>query len=159
MTDARPHNPTCAVAAAGALFTDNTGRIMVVRPTYKSYWDIPGGYVEPGETPYEACVREVTEELGIHPGTGRLLVADWAPSHHDGDKILFIVDGGTLSHEQHAAIALQANELSEYRYAHLHDRDSLTMPRLVRRLSAAHHAHANQRTAQLEHGQPHTARS
>ena len=26
---------------------DESGRLLLVRPTYKDYWDIPGGYVEP----------------------------------------------------------------------------------------------------------------
>lgn len=158
MTETRPHNPTRAAAAAGALFTDDAGRIMLVRPTYKDYWDIPGGYVEPGETPYECCVREVAEELGIRPAIGGLLTADWAPSDIDGDKILFIFDGGQLSHEQHAAITLQADELSEYRYVDVHNLESVTMPRLVRRLTVAHYAHTEQHTTYTEHGQPLAAR-
>jgi 8-oxo-dGTP pyrophosphatase MutT (NUDIX family) len=35
--------------------------VRVVRPAYKEYLEIPGGCVEVGETPYEACVREVRE--------------------------------------------------------------------------------------------------
>jgi 8-oxo-dGTP diphosphatase len=50
--------------AAGALFCDDAGRVLLVKPTYKEGWDLPGGYVEPGETPTEACVREIKEELG-----------------------------------------------------------------------------------------------
>lgn len=119
MTEAGPHNPTRAAVAAGALFTDTHGRIMLVHPTYKDYWDIPGGYVEPGETPYQACVREVAEELGIRPAIGPLLAVDWAPGLGDGDKVLFIFDGGQLTDSQHAAIQLQDNELSEYAYLDL----------------------------------------
>jgi 8-oxo-dGTP diphosphatase len=52
------------LVAAGALFTDPAGRLLMVRPTYKEFWDIPGGYVEPGESPRDACTREVREELG-----------------------------------------------------------------------------------------------
>ncbi|GAA4216993.1 NUDIX domain-containing protein [Actinocatenispora rupis] len=149
-----PHNPTRAAAAAGALFTDAEGRIMMVRPTYKDYWDIPGGYVEPGETPYEACVREVEEELGIRPAIGRLLVADWAPSERDGDKILFIFNGGQLTDDQRTTIQLQVSELSEYRYLDSGDIEQRTLPRLVRRLSHARDAEATGSTTYLEHGNP-----
>lgn len=127
---------------------------MMVRPTYKDYWDIPGGYVEPGETPYQACIREVEEELGIRPAIGRLLVADWAPTDRDGDKILFIFDGGHLTPDQHAAIKLRDGELFEYRYASLAEADQLTLPRLVRRITEASSSTKTFGTIYLEHGRP-----
>jgi len=34
--------------AAGALFFGDQGRVLLVHPTYKDTWDIPGGYVECG---------------------------------------------------------------------------------------------------------------
>ena len=51
--------------SAGALFFDEAGRLLVVEPAYKSNWEIPGGAVELNESPRQACVREVKEELGL----------------------------------------------------------------------------------------------
>ena len=82
--------------AAGVLFRDGAGRVLLVKPTYKQGWDIPGGYVEPGESPKQAALRELREELGISPAIGRLLIVDWAPHPNEGDKLLFIFDGGHL---------------------------------------------------------------
>ena len=70
-----PLDRSRAYAAAGVLFSDNAHRILLVQPTYKDHWDIPGGYVETGETPVQAAAREVREELGIEAAVGPLLVA------------------------------------------------------------------------------------
>ena len=150
------HNPTRAAMAAGALFVDEAGRVMLVKPTYKNFWDIPGGYVEPGENPVEACAREVREELGIEPRIGRLLVTDWAPTEKDGDKVLFVFDGGQLSTEQHDAISVQTAELIRYEYIATADLPRYTIDRLVRRVAAAAEARRTGRPIYLEHGEtPH----
>jgi 8-oxo-dGTP diphosphatase len=59
------------------VFTDAAGRVLLVRPTYKEHWEIPGGMVEASESPHEAPAREVAEELGIDRPVGRLLCVDW----------------------------------------------------------------------------------
>ena len=64
------------LVAAGALFRDAGGRVLLVKPHYKAGWEIPGGMVEPGETPSEACAREVTEELGQSGQVLRLCAAN-----------------------------------------------------------------------------------
>src|SRR3954462_2877865 len=65
--------------AAGALFFDAGGRVLMMVPTYKDYWDIPGGYVETGESPLQAASREVRERTRHHadarPPPGRRLGA------------------------------------------------------------------------------------
>ena len=48
-----------ARVASGVLFFDAEGRILLVRPSYKPGWDLPGGYVEIGEAPVQGAAREV----------------------------------------------------------------------------------------------------
>jgi len=155
MTDLEQSDPKAQpFTAAGVLFFDTDGRVLLVRPSYKPGWEIPGGYIQPNETPTEAAAREVLEEIGITPPIGPLLVADWAPAAGEGDKVLFVFDGGVLAQEYIEAIKLDPGEIADYAF---HDPaliGHLTIPRMARRLTAAFRARAEQRTLYLEHGEP-----
>lgn len=140
--------------AAGALFFDADGRILMVQPTYKNYWDIPGGYVEVGESPLQAAVREVREELGITPPLVRLLAVDWAPNDAEGDKVLYLFDGGQLTPEAQAGVTLQADELKSFAFVAPDEVSDRTIPRLARRILAAIEARSSGAAPiYLEHGQ------
>ena len=142
--------------AAGALFFDQQGRLLLVKPTYKQRWDIPGGYVEPGETPRDACAREIREELGISTTVGRLLAVDWAPTTTEGDKVLFVFDGGQLTNDELGAISLPSDELAEFALFDNASRGAALTDRLERRVSSAMHARDDGFIVYLEHGSPPT---
>jgi len=40
-------------------------RVLLVQPWLKRRWQLPGGSLEPGETPWKAALREVKEETGM----------------------------------------------------------------------------------------------
>ncbi|MGC4878186.1 NUDIX domain-containing protein [Micromonospora sp. DT43] len=63
-------------AAAAAFITDPAGNVLLVKPTYRDHWAFPGGYLDEGEYPHDACAREIREELGISVTVGDLLVVD-----------------------------------------------------------------------------------
>lgn len=140
-----------ARAAAGVLIRNDDGDVLMVQPTYKEFWDLPGGYIETGEQPSEACLREVREELGIGLELGDLLVVDWAPAPSEGDKILFVFDGGRLTTEQEANIKLPADELKSFAYQPLPRIEAITPARLSRRILQAAQAKT---TLFLESGSP-----
>jgi 8-oxo-dGTP pyrophosphatase MutT (NUDIX family) len=141
--------------SAGALFTDADGGVLLVRPTYKPYWDIPGGYVEPGESPLAACRREIREELGITPAIRpQTFAIDGAPAEGEGDKILFVFDGGYLDDEDLAAITFADGEIAEIRYVPPAELDAYVPARLARRIHSALTAKQNGHPVYAEHGTP-----
>ena len=57
------------VDVAAAVITRPDGSFLLGQRApgtfYPGYWEFPGGKVEPGETPRDALVRELNEELGL----------------------------------------------------------------------------------------------
>ncbi|GGQ86671.1 NUDIX domain-containing protein [Couchioplanes azureus] len=149
--DARPF--ATPRVAAGALFVDDQNRVLMLRPTYKSYWEIPGGYVEAGEAPLHACRREIREELGIQVDIDLLLAVDWAPNPGEGDKLLFVFDGGRLTAEQLAAIKFDDGEIGQWSFVDEARLDEVTIPRLARRIRQALQARRDARTVYLHEGE------
>ena len=57
-------NPVPATAAVIV----EAGRMLLgrrARPPYAGAWDVPGGFLEPGEHPFAGLERELREELGV----------------------------------------------------------------------------------------------
>src|SRR5712691_4339583 len=103
--------------AAGALFCDEPGGILLVNPVYKPTWDLPGGAVEAEESPPAGCRREVAEELGLDWAPGRILAVDWVPSRPERPEGLIIVyDGGVLPAAEAGEIVLADGELAEFAF-------------------------------------------
>jgi len=44
-------------------------RLLLVFNRYRQYWELPGGMIDPGETPRQAAVRELREEAGFEVET------------------------------------------------------------------------------------------
>jgi ADP-ribose pyrophosphatase YjhB (NUDIX family) len=104
-------------ASSGAMIFDRSGRLLIVDPTYKDHWTIPGGIMEAdGETPWEACRREVFEEVGLVVARGRLAAVDFIhPKRKEPGGMRFLFDCGALPDAALASITLQETELSEHR--------------------------------------------
>jgi 8-oxo-dGTP diphosphatase len=64
------------VVCAGAVIRDETGRLLLIRRGREpgaGRWSLPGGRLEPGESPATAAAREVAEETGLVVAIGDLL--------------------------------------------------------------------------------------
>ena len=124
--------------AAGAILRDQAGRVLVVHPTYKDVWEIPGGMVEPDESPADACAREIREELGLSVSVGALLCVDWVPANPPWDGgLMFVFDGGMLTADQIETMRLCPDELDRFEFVAPERLGEVLIPRLARRVTAA----------------------
>lgn len=151
--DEAPNEIPRIPASAGALIFDSTGRLLILKPTYKAGWTIPGGQVDAnGETPWETCRRELREETGVEVATGRLVCVDFLrPREGRPGGMRFLFDCGVLGDEQLSQVAVRAEEIAEHRFVPVAEALELLSAPLRRRVRAAAGA---KRCRYLEDGRP-----
>lgn len=103
-------------AVACAFVTDRAGKALVVKPNYRDEWQFVGGMVDRGESPHEACAREIKEEIGLDMPVGDLLVLDYVPDHPfvAAPMTIYVFDGGVI--DEPDRIRLQVDELEAFRF-------------------------------------------
>lgn len=57
---------TINAASVALIDRDNVLLIQRARKPYFGMWSLPGGRLEPGETPEQAAQREIAEEVGLN---------------------------------------------------------------------------------------------
>lgn len=124
--------------AAGVLFRDAAGRVLLVEPSYKPNWEIPGGAVEEDEAPWATAAREVSEELSWSRTPGRLLVVDYVrPQDARPEGVIFVFDGGVLTESDTEKVELAEGEILSAGFYTLEHARAKVKPLLADRIAAA----------------------
>lgn len=119
------------------LFRDERGRVLFENVLYKQDWELPGGVIEPNETPRAGARRELVEELGVELPVGPPLVIDWMPPYLGwSDAIEFIFDGGVLDSSVIDSFVLPDSEIGGYHWVEPADIPNHVTPLAARRLAA-----------------------
>ncbi len=58
---------------AAAIIFDDHRRILIMKRSHGSYWCIPGGRMDIGESASDCCIRETKEETGLEVKIFRLI--------------------------------------------------------------------------------------
>lgn len=144
--------PTKRAIAQGVL-RDPAGRVLLCELTYKAEWDLPGGVVDPSESPAECVVREVREELAIDVEVRSLLAVNWLPPWRGwSDATVFVFDLGVADDDLIARTTLERREIRSLHFADEEQWEQRVAP-YNQRLLAFLAAHAGP-TAYLEDGLP-----
>lgn len=137
--------------------------MLVQEVDYRSTRLLPGGGVDPGESPTAAASRELMEELGVEEAVDQALAVDWvapdaaptpAAMRFPGD-LLTVFDGGTWEDGRIAEIRLPPSEITAISFVTPARLPDLLSPTDARRALSALRARINGAgTALLENGRP-----
>jgi len=117
---------------AQALLFDRDGRLLIylrddkANIPFPNHWDLIGGHVEPGETPDQALVREVKEEIGVNLGHWQFfrryecLAGDAYPNvKFIYDAVLDSVPAELNLYEGQRLISIDADQRKNVRFANI----------------------------------------
>lgn len=143
--------PTKRLIAQG-LARNEAGDILLCELTYKAAWDLPGGVVDPLESPATCVSREVHEELDLRLPAGDLLAVNWLPPYRGwDDALLCLYDLGTHPSDIIDGAQLERREIRSLAWCSLDaldDRVAAYTARMIRSVLAT----ASGATAYLEDG-------
>ncbi len=109
------HRMHARPSSAVLILEDAQEMALIVKANYKSHWTFPGGMIDAGETPKQAALREVTEEIGltIDPETVHY---GWTVARHSTvmDTYQFVFKA-PLPSDKLEEIVLQASEIDAWR--------------------------------------------
>ena len=112
------------ILVSAVALIDQDGRILIAkRPDGKSMaglWEFPGGKVELGETPEQALVRELSEELGIKTWNSCLAPLTFSSHAYEDFHLLMPLfacrkwEGIVIPKEEQELKWVYSNELKNY---------------------------------------------
>jgi RimJ/RimL family protein N-acetyltransferase/8-oxo-dGTP pyrophosphatase MutT (NUDIX family) len=137
------------------LLRDPAGRVLMCELTYKPDWDLPGGVVEPGESPYDAVRREIEEELGVSLPPTRLLAVDWLPPWAGwDDACLLVFDLATVAADLVETMVFEPREIAAVHWCSQDEVAAHSRPHTADRIRSAVEAATTGGTGFLHGGRP-----
>ena len=112
------------ILVSAVALVDIDGRVLIAqRPEGKSMaglWEFPGGKVDPGETPEQALIRELQEEIGIDVTENCLAPFTFASHRYDDFHLLMplyvcrVWEGSVVAREGQTLKWVRALALKDY---------------------------------------------
>lgn len=111
---------------AKVVIQSGKGNILLAKSSYKKSWQMPGGGVEDGESPEEAAIREVQEELGLALPIDSLTIK--GTIYKKDEEILFMIYECNKRFPEDIKLTTQEDEVTDFKFVDTTDAASLLSP-------------------------------
>lgn len=101
------------------IIKSDQGRVLLAKPDYKKSWQLPGGGVDDNESPEQAAVREVKEELNLDISQDSLQIK--GTIYKADEELLFVIYESTPLISEDAKFTLQGDEITDFQFADVYD--------------------------------------
>ena len=95
------------------------GNILLAKPNYKKSWQLPGGGVDDGESPEEATIREVREELSLNLNPDSLRLTDTI--YKQDEELLFLIYEANEAIPEDTQLRVEEGEITDFQFANVND--------------------------------------
>lgn len=135
------------------LIFNKKGELLIVKPSYKDNWILPGGVVEKNESPLQAVLRETREEINLKLKNLIFLAIDFVPqSGFKSDYLHFVFSAGQLKDKELGKIKIDNQEIIDFKFLPPSEAIKLLRKKIQRRLPACLKALKENKTFYLEQG-------
>lgn len=129
--------------AVGALIFNDKKQVLVVKPSYRDYWMLPGGVVEKSESLSLALLRELKEELGliIDAKNINLAIVDYRPEKFEDnikkdDSLQIVFDCGEIDENAVRSIEIDNDEIVDFQFLSVEESLKILSKPIKKRLDA-----------------------
>lgn len=150
MRVSKPHTEEMKRITIAAFILSHDGKVLLMKPSFKDGWLLPGGGVERGEYPRETWKRVIEEELGLKLSPERLLCIDYRKASLE--SVIMVFSTRVIMPEDELEIRIPTGEFSEFRMVTLEEAASMLRERAAKRLPYCIESLQKGTTAYVEEG-------
>lgn len=123
--------------ASGVLIFNKKNELLILKTSYKDYWGIPGGVIDFDESPFNALIRELKEEIGITIKIKNLIALEYKNEKNKkyiDESLQFIFSAEKLRSSDIKKIKVDGKEVIDYEFVPVNKALKLLSSRLSNRI-------------------------